>query len=88
MKRKIVVLLAVMGIILIGCSTTAKDTATPAPVNTDLPTQVATKSTNAELSILSVDSGTLRLTFAAAITAYTVNVSNVVTSITMTGSLA
>src|SRR5688572_1721081 len=74
MKRRIVILLVVIGTILTGCSGTT-------------PTAVA-ESANADLSMLSVDNGTLTPAFDAATTAYTVSVPNEVTSVTVTGTQA
>src|SRR5687767_4181699 len=79
MKQKIVILLAVLGTILIGCSPTG---------SAGLPTQAAEKSANADLNTLSVDSGTLTPAFAAETSAYTLSVPNAVTSVTVSGTQA
>jgi uncharacterized lipoprotein YajG len=74
MKKVLLTLLAALAsIVLLGC---------PNPV-TDPP-----KSTNADLSTLTVSSGTLSPDFSAENTMYSVSVANAVTSITVTGTKA
>jgi formylglycine-generating enzyme required for sulfatase activity len=75
MKRKTLeLLIAVIVTVLIwGCQNPATD---------------LTKNTSASLSNLTVSTGTLSPEFATAITSYSLSVSNVVTSITVTGTIA
>jgi formylglycine-generating enzyme required for sulfatase activity len=74
MQSRILGLLMVMAVLVfIGCPNTTTDT---------------TKGTHADLSGLSIDSGTLNPIFSSATTAYTVNVANTVSSITVTGTKA
>jgi mannan endo-1,4-beta-mannosidase len=83
MKREIFgLLIAAIGIILIGCSAPAKEP------SADVGTPVVEKSINADLGMLSVDAGTLTPAFAAGTTTYTVSVPYAVTSVQVAGAAA
>jgi uncharacterized delta-60 repeat protein len=78
MKRSNIGLFFVgMALVFIGCQNPAADPVTDPPM-----------STNADLSALTVDGGTLSPVFSAGTTVYSVSVSNSVTSMTVTGSKA
>ncbi len=81
-------LTAVIGIILMGCSSPAKGTSTDLNTPGVDTATIPAKSTNADLSALALDNGTLSPAFTAATTAYTVNVPNAITSITVSGTAA
>jgi mannan endo-1,4-beta-mannosidase len=87
-----VLVIAVMGTILIGCSSPANIASEEGNDDTGTahtsPATVIEKSTNANLSALTVDSGTLSPDFAVATTTYSVSVPYAVVSVTISGTPA